>query len=140
MNDAPSRQRLCKALDAARQRVTPTADATAANLLNARSAAMAAWPAWEATPVSNRSVMLRKAADEMEVELDSWAADLVLEAHKAWPDAISEVREAVDFLRYYANEAERVLTPLARDPGCDWALPRCRTRSSALVSAGHRRP
>ncbi|MBK9521160.1 MAG: bifunctional proline dehydrogenase/L-glutamate gamma-semialdehyde dehydrogenase PutA [Rhodocyclaceae bacterium] len=113
MNDAPSRQRLCKALDAARQRVTPTADATAANLLNARSAAMAAWPAWEATPVSNRSVMLRKAADEMEVELDSWAADLVLEAHKAWPDAISEVREAVDFLRYYANEAERVLTPLA---------------------------
>jgi len=38
---------------------------------------------------------------------------LVKEAFKTWGDAVSEVREAVDFLRYYANEAERIMQPVA---------------------------
>jgi RHH-type proline utilization regulon transcriptional repressor/proline dehydrogenase/delta 1-pyrroline-5-carboxylate dehydrogenase len=38
---------------------------------------------------------------------------LVKEAHKGWGDAVSEVREAIDFLRYYANDAERVMAPQA---------------------------
>ena len=36
---------------------------------------------------------------------------LVKEAHKTWGDCVAEVREAVDFLRYYADEAERVMQP-----------------------------
>ena len=43
--------------------------------------------------------------------LPRFCALLVKEAHKTWGDAVSEVREAVDFLRYYANEAERVQAP-----------------------------
>jgi RHH-type proline utilization regulon transcriptional repressor/proline dehydrogenase/delta 1-pyrroline-5-carboxylate dehydrogenase len=38
---------------------------------------------------------------------------LVKEAFKTWGDAVSEVREAVDFLRYYADEAERIMQPIA---------------------------
>ena len=35
------------------------------------------------------------------------------EAFKTWGDAVAEVREAVDFMRYYANEASRILAPIA---------------------------
>jgi RHH-type proline utilization regulon transcriptional repressor/proline dehydrogenase/delta 1-pyrroline-5-carboxylate dehydrogenase len=38
---------------------------------------------------------------------------LVKEAFKTWGDAVAEVREAVDFLRYYALEAERIMQPLS---------------------------
>ena len=42
-----------------------------------------------------------------------FCALLVKEAHKTWGDAVSEVREAIDFLRYYANDAERIMRPAA---------------------------
>lgn len=113
MHEQPSREALSKAFAAAKKCTTPAADATGGMLIAARASAMAAWPKWEAMPVADRANMLRRAADEMENQLDDWAADLVLEAYKSWPDAISEVREAVDFLRYYANEAERVLAPVS---------------------------
>ena len=38
---------------------------------------------------------------------------LVKEAFKTWGDCVAEVREAVDFLRYYADEAERIMQPVA---------------------------
>ncbi len=69
--------------------------------------AHAAFPAWEATPAAQRAACLRRAADAFEanrVELMSLA---VREAGKTWPNAVSEVREAVDFLRYYAARAEQ---------------------------------
>jgi RHH-type proline utilization regulon transcriptional repressor/proline dehydrogenase/delta 1-pyrroline-5-carboxylate dehydrogenase len=47
----------------------------------------------------------------MEQSLPRLCALLVREAHKCWPDAVSEVREAVDFLRFYALEAQRVQAP-----------------------------
>jgi RHH-type proline utilization regulon transcriptional repressor/proline dehydrogenase/delta 1-pyrroline-5-carboxylate dehydrogenase len=56
---------------------------------------------------------LRRAADALEQQLPKFCALLVKEAFKTWGDAISEVREAVDFLRYYANEAERIMAPIA---------------------------
>lgn len=48
----------------------------------------------------------------METQLPQWCALLVKEAFKTWSEAVSEVREAVDFLRYYANEAERLMQPM----------------------------
>jgi len=54
---------------------------------------------------------LRKTADAMEAQLPELCGMLVKEAFKTWADAISEVREAVDFFRYYANEAERIMAP-----------------------------
>ena len=45
--------------------------------------------------------------------MPKFCALLVKEAFKTWGDAVSEVREAVDFLRYYANETERIMQPVA---------------------------
>ncbi|MEP6826380.1 MAG: proline dehydrogenase family protein, partial [Ramlibacter sp.] len=68
---------------------------------------------WSATPVATRAAILRRAADAMEADLPRLCALLVKEAFKTWGDTVSEVREAVDFLRYYAGEAERVMQPIA---------------------------
>ena len=48
-----------------------------------------------------------------DAQLPGLCALLVKEAFKTWGDCVAEVREAVDFLRYYANEAERVMQPIA---------------------------
>jgi RHH-type transcriptional regulator, proline utilization regulon repressor / proline dehydrogenase / delta 1-pyrroline-5-carboxylate dehydrogenase len=49
----------------------------------------------------------------MEQQMPHLCALLVKEAFKTWGDCVSEVREAVDFLRYYALEAERIMHPMA---------------------------
>jgi RHH-type transcriptional regulator, proline utilization regulon repressor / proline dehydrogenase / delta 1-pyrroline-5-carboxylate dehydrogenase len=72
----------------------------------------AAYPAWRAVPVASRAGMLRDAADAMEARMPQLCALLVKEAFKTWGDCVAEVREAVDFLRYYASEAERIQQPL----------------------------
>jgi RHH-type proline utilization regulon transcriptional repressor/proline dehydrogenase/delta 1-pyrroline-5-carboxylate dehydrogenase len=56
--------------------------------------------------------MLRRSADALQADLPRFCALLVKEAFKTWGDAIAEVREAVDFLRYYADEAERIMQPV----------------------------
>ena len=68
---------------------------------------------WSKTSVFERSAVLRKAADALESQTPMFCALLVKEAFKTWGDALSEVREAIDFLRYYAGEAERVMAPIA---------------------------
>ncbi len=61
---------------------------------------------WDA-PVATRAEVLSKAADLYEANAGEIFAILIREAGKTWMDAIGELREAVDFLRYYADEAER---------------------------------
>jgi RHH-type proline utilization regulon transcriptional repressor/proline dehydrogenase/delta 1-pyrroline-5-carboxylate dehydrogenase len=73
----------------------------------------AAQKGWSRTPVAERAAILRRAADTMLEQTPMFCALLVKEAHKTWGDAVSEVREAVDFLRYYADEAQRIMQPLA---------------------------
>ena len=67
---------------------------------------------WSALAVTERAIVLRRAADELQVQLPKFSAMLVKEAFKTWGDAVAEVREAVDFLRYYADEAERIMAPI----------------------------
>jgi RHH-type transcriptional regulator, proline utilization regulon repressor / proline dehydrogenase / delta 1-pyrroline-5-carboxylate dehydrogenase len=74
--------------------------------------ARAAFPGWAGTPVEQRAATLRSAAAAMEAQLPQLCAVIVKEAFKTWGDAVAEVREAVDFLRYYANEAERIMQPV----------------------------
>jgi RHH-type proline utilization regulon transcriptional repressor/proline dehydrogenase/delta 1-pyrroline-5-carboxylate dehydrogenase len=61
---------------------------------------------WAATPATQRADALRKLADLMEAETPQLMAIAVREAGKTMNDAIAEVREAVDFCRYYAVRAE----------------------------------
>lgn len=69
-------------------------------------AAKTGFAAWNATPARDRAAALRKAADLMEARRGLLLALLQAEAGKTLDDALSEVREAVDFCRYYAAEAE----------------------------------
>ncbi len=61
---------------------------------------------WAATPVAERAAALRRLADLMEEEAPQLMAIAVREAGKTLVDALAEVREAVDFCRYYALRAE----------------------------------
>jgi RHH-type proline utilization regulon transcriptional repressor/proline dehydrogenase/delta 1-pyrroline-5-carboxylate dehydrogenase len=93
-------------------RVPEMAMADPAQVPQAVERAVAAAPAWDRTPVATRATILRDAADAMEADLPRLCALLVGEGAKAWGDAVAEVREAVDFLRFYANDAERILQPV----------------------------
>ena len=61
---------------------------------------------WSARPAAERAAALRRAADLYEENAAELTALATREAGKTLPDAIAEVREAVDFLRYYADQAE----------------------------------
>ena len=69
--------------------------------------AVAGQPGWDAAPASERAAVLMRAADLFESHAPALLALCVTEAGKTLPDAIAELREAVDFLRYYAVEAEK---------------------------------
>ena len=81
--------------------------ADAAVVEQALKNAEAAHPAWDATAVDARVAMLEKAAELMEARMPRLMAMCTKEAGKTIPDGVAEVREAVDFLRYYALEARR---------------------------------
>ena len=77
-------------------------------------AALAAATDWSEAGAAERATALRKAADLYEAHFGELFALLTREAGKAQTDAIGEMREAVDFLRFYADEAERLRHAPAR--------------------------
>ncbi len=90
-------------------RIEPVREATAAEIDAAMQRLHAAFPRWSATPLSERATTLRRAADALDARLAEFCGLLVKEAHKTLGDCVAEVREAVDFLRYYADQAEQRL-------------------------------
>jgi RHH-type proline utilization regulon transcriptional repressor/proline dehydrogenase/delta 1-pyrroline-5-carboxylate dehydrogenase len=79
-----------------------TADAAAQAIADARP--------WE-VPVAERAAALNRAADLYEANFGELFALLAREAGKTPNDAIGELREAVDFLRYYAAQAAKLEAP-----------------------------
>ncbi|MEG5265471.1 trifunctional transcriptional regulator/proline dehydrogenase/L-glutamate gamma-semialdehyde dehydrogenase [Pseudomonas sp. JDS28PS106] len=77
---------------------------------NAIQCALSAGPIWQATPPAERAAILERAADLMEADIQPLMGLLVREAGKTYLNAIAEVREAVDFLRYYAVQARNDFT------------------------------
>ena len=75
------------------------------------AAAAAGFPAWNATPVERRADILERAAELLEASRGRLIALMQSEGGKTLDDALSEVREAVDYCRYYAAEARRALAP-----------------------------
>ncbi|MBS3743040.1 MAG: bifunctional proline dehydrogenase/L-glutamate gamma-semialdehyde dehydrogenase PutA [Wenzhouxiangellaceae bacterium] len=70
-------------------------------------AALAAQPAWDATPAEQRAQCLERMADLLEENRAELMALCTREAGKSLIDGINEVREAADFCRYYAQMARR---------------------------------
>jgi RHH-type proline utilization regulon transcriptional repressor/proline dehydrogenase/delta 1-pyrroline-5-carboxylate dehydrogenase len=70
-------------------------------------AGMAAQVSWDSLGGEARARLLERAADLYEEHREEFWSLCIREAGKTLPDAILEVREAVDFLRFYASEARR---------------------------------
>jgi len=87
--------------------------ADAAVIERAMANATAAQPGWDATPVASRAAILEHAADLLEQRMPQFMALCTREAGKTLPDGVAEVREAVDFLRYYAGQARTLVAPEA---------------------------
>jgi RHH-type transcriptional regulator, proline utilization regulon repressor / proline dehydrogenase / delta 1-pyrroline-5-carboxylate dehydrogenase len=90
------------------QRVGAVIQASREDAVRAIGIATAAQLDWDARGGQARAEILMRTADLFEARRDELIARCVLEAGKTIVDGIAEVREAVDFLRYYANQA-RVL-------------------------------
>jgi RHH-type transcriptional regulator, proline utilization regulon repressor / proline dehydrogenase / delta 1-pyrroline-5-carboxylate dehydrogenase len=69
-----------------------------------------AFASWSQTPVQERADLLRRTADILERHMDELIALCIKEAGKVAQDGIDEIREAVDFCRYYAAKAEELAT------------------------------
>ncbi|MBV2182641.1 MAG: trifunctional transcriptional regulator/proline dehydrogenase/L-glutamate gamma-semialdehyde dehydrogenase [Castellaniella sp.] len=102
-------------------------------------------PIWQATPVAERAQCLRHAAQLLEDEMQVSIGLIVREAGKSFPNAVSEVREAVDFLRYYAvrieeefsNDSHRPLGPVLCISPWNFPLAIFTGQVSAALAAGN---
>jgi RHH-type transcriptional regulator, proline utilization regulon repressor / proline dehydrogenase / delta 1-pyrroline-5-carboxylate dehydrogenase len=90
-----------------RQQVGESSDATVDQIKMAFDAGAAAQPAWSRSGGDARAACLEKASDLLEADRAQFHGLLVREAGKTISDAIAEVREAVDYCRYYALQARR---------------------------------
>jgi RHH-type proline utilization regulon transcriptional repressor/proline dehydrogenase/delta 1-pyrroline-5-carboxylate dehydrogenase len=109
--DLAQREPIERAVAATRVDAVP--ESTEAEVRAAVGRAQGAFSRWNARPVAERAELLRAAATALENRLPAFCGLLVVEAGKTMADAVAEVREAVDFCRYYADEAERLLRPVA---------------------------
>jgi RHH-type transcriptional regulator, proline utilization regulon repressor / proline dehydrogenase / delta 1-pyrroline-5-carboxylate dehydrogenase len=109
--DETMRAPLLQALHTCQVPAVPTFDTKMA--VPALKQALSSYQKWSVLPVEQRTAVLHTAADALEQQLPKFCALLVKEAFKTWGDAVSEVREAVDFLRYYAIQAQSMMQPIA---------------------------
>ena len=83
-----------------------------------RSCALSAiQPGWDALGGEKRAVLLEEAANLFEAHTDEFLSLCQREAGKTLLDGVAELREAVDFLRYYASEARRQFSASMPLPG-----------------------
>ncbi|WJV56170.1 trifunctional transcriptional regulator/proline dehydrogenase/L-glutamate gamma-semialdehyde dehydrogenase [Prodigiosinella aquatilis] len=120
-------------------------EAQSVEIEQALSAAVNAGAIWFATPSVERAAILARAADIMESQLQHLLGLLVREAGKTFANAIAEVREAVDFLRYYAgqvktdfaNDTHRPLGPVVCISPWNFPLAIFTGQVSAALAAGN---
>jgi len=120
-------------------------EATVENVDTAINCALSSGPIWQATPPAERAAILERAADLMEGEIQPLMGLLAREAGKTFANAIAEVREAVDFLRYYAvqarndfsNDAHRPLGPVVCISPWNFPLAIFTGQVAAALAAGN---
>jgi len=120
-------------------------EATPAEIAAALAAAVNVAPIWQATPSEERAAALERAADLMEAQMQSLMGIIMREAGKTFSNAIAEVREAVDFLRYYAaqvresfsNDTHRPLGPVVCISPWNFPLAIFTGQVAAALAAGN---
>ncbi|MBI1338829.1 bifunctional proline dehydrogenase/L-glutamate gamma-semialdehyde dehydrogenase PutA [bacterium] len=91
--------------------------ATAEEISEAFTAASAFQPDWNSLGGEARARILGRMADALERDRERLIAVMAREAGKTFADGIADVREAVDFCRYYAREAEATFSGATPLPG-----------------------
>ncbi|MCH2548019.1 MAG: bifunctional proline dehydrogenase/L-glutamate gamma-semialdehyde dehydrogenase PutA [Alphaproteobacteria bacterium] len=91
------------------QKVGEVVHGDAALVSKAMESAQEAFVPWSETSIERRAQILEAIADALEANRDEFYALCQREAGKNLPDAIAEVREAVDFCRYYAARASELM-------------------------------
>jgi RHH-type proline utilization regulon transcriptional repressor/proline dehydrogenase/delta 1-pyrroline-5-carboxylate dehydrogenase len=86
-------------------------DGDAAIASAAMAAAEAGFAEWSAVPVARRAAALERAGDLLEARRGMLILLMQREGGKTLDDAVAELREAIDFCRYYAAEARTALAP-----------------------------
>ncbi|CAM3843615.1 NAD-dependent succinate-semialdehyde dehydrogenase [Tsukamurella ocularis] len=84
------------------------ADATPEDGAAALDAAVAAGPAWAATPARRRAEILRAAYEGLVARTDDFALLMTLEMGKALPESANEVKYGAEFFRWFSEEAVRI--------------------------------
>nr|WP_314984224.1 trifunctional transcriptional regulator/proline dehydrogenase/L-glutamate gamma-semialdehyde dehydrogenase [uncultured Pantoea sp.] len=120
-------------------------EATEQEVSVALDAAVNSGPIWFATPPQERAAILERAAQIMEGQMQQLIGILVREAGKTYNNAIAEVREAVDFLYYYAgmvrddfdNETHRPLGPVVCISPWNFPLAIFTGQIAAALAAGN---
>jgi len=97
--------------------IASVADGTVRDGLDAVAAAHAAGPAWAARSPRERGEILRRAYELLMAQKERFARIITLESGKALPEARGEVAYAAEFLRWYAEEAVRILGEISTAPG-----------------------
>jgi RHH-type proline utilization regulon transcriptional repressor/proline dehydrogenase/delta 1-pyrroline-5-carboxylate dehydrogenase len=90
----------------------PIQTASPRDIERALALGSAAQPAWNRRGTAQRAEILERAAGLFEAHRADLIARCVLEAGRTVPDSVSEVREAIDFLRYYAQQARVLGAPV----------------------------
>ncbi len=100
-----------------RERIGQWVPADAATVEKALANAVASQDGWDRLPAASRARILEHAADLMEARTPEFLALCVKEAGKSLSASVAEVREAVDFLRYYAMQARKLFGAPEKLPG-----------------------
>ena len=79
--------------------------------------AVTAQPLWDLRGAHYRAECLERAAELLEAQIPELMGVIVSEAGRTLEDALSEIREAIDFCRYYAQQARQNLTDPIKLPG-----------------------
>jgi len=105
-SDTDTKRLLARVLNPANHAdvVGMVSSATADDVMVALKEAEAGFATWSMTTINERADCLMRAADQMESEFPRLMGLVIREAGKSLPNAISEIREAIDFLRYYAAQ------------------------------------
>ncbi len=107
---------------------------TPAKIDEAITRASAAQPAWDALGGAARADLLERAADLFEKHASHFLSLAIREAGKTLPDAVLELREAVDFLRYYAVEARMLFETPQPLPGYTGEENRLRLHGRGVIA------
>ncbi|XSG83824.1 MAG: bifunctional proline dehydrogenase/L-glutamate gamma-semialdehyde dehydrogenase PutA [Methylohalobius sp. ZOD2] len=87
------------------------------SIAKALACAEAAAPEWDRVPAEDRAACLERAAELYQSHRDELLALCIREGGRCLSDAVDEVREAIDFLYYYAAEARRLFANPLSLPG-----------------------